>query len=151
MSQPRSSIRAVSVASRLRETMDELRAHQTRLSSMAAETEAIIADTEFLLAAVLELEAAAGDASNGEERAHLAACGRNGDIVRGVVAAAGVSLRHVLGPGAPPTRKAAKARGEAMSALRSTGLHHAAIATVLRVSEQSVSASLRRLERAKAA
>lgn len=141
---PKSGTRAVSVAARVRDVAETLRTHRTRLASMLAETDAVLADVELLEASVAELERAAGDTADAPERAHLAAHGARGLIVLRIARERGVGLRHLLGPGAPMSARVANARAAAAVALRDNGVGPTATGEVLRLTQQAVSKLLGR-------
>lgn len=138
------SARAGSVVEALRELRAEVVTHTAdvlnRLDRAIEEAESI----------ALFVAAAEGgsDVPDASERARLRAFRGNGDLVIDVAEKHGVSLREIVGPGAPPTPAGAAARDAAVVALAEAGLSAADIARVLNVSFE---AARRRVAARKAA
>lgn len=131
MNEPRESgERVISVGGHIHDLVHGLRLLQGRLWTTLAEVNALLDDAEFLLAAHATPEA--------EELAHLRQYGEPGGIVMRVAKQHGVPLRLLLGPGAPATNKARAARLAAIEALGASGQTNAEIASLLRISYESI-------------
>ncbi len=131
---PDSGVRAVPHETGMRELVERLQDNRARVVAALADLDATLAEVAPHLAAPA-IDPADPDAG---ELAHLRALGSAGRMVVMAVQGRGVALRDVLGPGAPPTRKAAEARRRAIAVLVKGQVTPTDIAIVMRLSAEAV-------------